>query len=47
MTKFVSIPELVWRGLVTLTTAAITIWSAYLFGRHITPPRPVSCWGLD
>lgn len=38
MTKFAWLPELMWSALVALTIGAITIWSAYLFGLHITGP---------
>lgn len=46
MTKYVALHELLWVGLVLLTNGAITIWSAYLYGRHITPPETVVIGGL-
>jgi hypothetical protein len=46
MTKFASLPELIWSALVVLTTGAVTIWSAYLLGLHITGPGSSLALGL-
>lgn len=38
--------EKVWGGLVVLTTGAVTLWSAYLFGLEIAAPNTVLLLGL-